>query len=544
MDHYYPKMKSVESVGDMIDVGIKISDEVREICEQLEIQVPENKDVTHVLQLKAWNECDYETKHSEEQFAFEVMDQEIVLYADAKRAASYGIKTIFDMAKEGILKKGRASDWPAIKRRGIIEGFYGKPWSLRQELDAIRLLWEQRMNTYIYSPKDDVYHREKWGELYPDGALGNLRQLLDQCDKYFIDFYYMLSPGLTMKYSSVEDFERLIAKYKQIYGLGVRHLGLLLDDIQEELIYPEDRDRYGSYGDAHNEICLKTYQALKDLDPEIQFTVCPTIYRGSPKQEYIVNMGRALPEDVSLFWTGAKTCAFDLSEGYSKEFIVHTGHKPFYWDNYPVNDAKMIVEMHLAPIANRDYGLAEHSDGIVANVMEYKEASMLSVISYGHFMWEPHAYDRERSFVLAAQTCLGKACLNAAQIFMNFCYVSCINHGHHVKYSYLLKGDYKANEEAIVRYTMYCLEELTFLKHKCENQEFVNEVTPWLDKSIEFCHILLDYLMKKNPESILKQRIDAYLCDELEVCKYEMQLIKHFLSGEKSCREKECLYER
>ena len=39
--------------------------------------------------------------------------------------------------------------------RGVIEGFYGAPWSHEQRLDLIDFLGERGMNTFVYSPKDD-----------------------------------------------------------------------------------------------------------------------------------------------------------------------------------------------------------------------------------------------------------------------------------------------------------------------------------------------------------------------------------------------------
>lgn len=530
MDNYYPKLKRIQELGECIHAVIRFSPRAQEMCERLGLSVEQAGSATHELSICPLKGYQGEEKHSEEQFALEVTDSEILVYADTDRAASYGIKTVLDMQRDGILKKGKAVDWPRFKRRGLIEGFYGKPWSLAQELDAIRELWENKMNTYIYSPKDDPYHRDKWAELYPEDQLFNLTALLAQCEKYYVDFYYMLAPGLTIKYTSEDDFTKLMEKYNQIYHLGVRHLGLLLDDIQEELTYPEDREKYATYADAHNDLCLKVYRTLKQMDTTLSFTVCPTIYRGSPAQDYIVNMGKALPEDVSIFWTGPKTCAFDLSAEHTTDFINHTGHKPLYWDNYPVNDAKMVVEMHLAPIANRDYELAELSDGIVSNTMEHKEASMLSVISFAHFMWEPNTYDKERSFAIAIRQCLGSEFISAAQILSEFCYVSCINHMHHIKYSYLFQGDIWGRREEILRYTGYCLEELTYLQNQCTNKGFLKEVGPWLEKSIRLCRIILDLFGEMASVEAIKQRLDAYLEDNLEVCKYEAGLLKQYLS--------------
>lgn len=530
MDHFYPRFKQLDNVGQHIEAVIELTPAAAKLCESLSLDVASQQigRATHALVLRPLD--DYQTVcHSREQFALDISNTQITVYADTDRAASYGIKAVLDMQRNQMLTTGRCTDWPAMERRGIIEGFYGPPWRLHQELDAIRQLWENRMNTYIYSPKDDVYHRERWNELYPKEHLTNLVRLQEECQKYQIDLYYMLAPGLSMTYSSEDDFASLITKYKQIYSLGIRQFGLLLDDIPEELTHESDRRMFGSYGEAHNYVCVKAYHALKAIDSSITFTVCPTIYRGSPSQEYITNMGRALPEDVSLFWTGPKTCSFDLSAAHTRDFIKHTGHRPLYWDNYPVNDAEMVMEMHLAPIANRDYELAELSNGIVANTMEHKEASMLSIITYAQFMWEPNRYDKEQSFVNAVEQCLGSAYCNAAQILMEFCYLSCIRHTYHIKLDRMLRCHTAFSREELVRYLEFCAQELLHLQRHCENQDFIHEVAPWLNKSLTFCTLVCDVLLSNTSTDVLRQRIDSYLRDEYEVCKHEANLLYDYL---------------
>ena len=65
---------------------------------------------------------------------------------------------------------------------GALEGFYGRPWRQDQRLQLFQWLedWEG-MNTYMYAPKDDLYHRSNWRELYPDNSLKELKELIQSC---------------------------------------------------------------------------------------------------------------------------------------------------------------------------------------------------------------------------------------------------------------------------------------------------------------------------------------------------------------------------
>lgn len=523
MRYVYPKLKKIDSRDGECLCKVKLSGDIERIAKQVGLDFGTHDTPTHTLTLEPLSAYG-ESVYSNEQFAAAITENTITLYADTERTASYALKRVYEMQKYGKIKMGKFRDWPSTPRRGIIEGFYGKPWSLEQEVDAIHNLWENGMNTYIYSPKDDEYHRAKWSELYPEDKLTNLLTLLHTCDKNYVDFYYMLAPGLSIKYSSESDFDLLMRKYRQIYDLGVRHLGLLLDDIPKELIHDEDKEKYTDYCEAHIELCLKAYNALKEIDPTVSFTICPTVYRGDTAQDYIVRMGKAMPEDVSIFWTGPAVCSFDLTENHTAAFLKNTGHRPLYWDNYPVNDYTMLHEMHIEPIRFRDYGLAKLSDGVIANVMEYMEASMLSVITYAHFLWEPNAYDQNRSYSEAIEQRLGTSSVIGAQIFMEFCYKSYISYHYNEKFSRLLLMK-ETPCDILTEYARYCKLELVRLRDNCENRAFVKEVGRWLDKAILFCDIVCGFCDKNKDRAKLREELEAYLADPTEICRFEAELM-------------------
>src|SRR5262249_38327327 len=59
--------------------------------------------------------------------------------------------------------------------RGVIEGYYGRPWPADARREVIRFLGAHGMNAFVYGPKNDPYHRDRWREPYPDDALRDLR---------------------------------------------------------------------------------------------------------------------------------------------------------------------------------------------------------------------------------------------------------------------------------------------------------------------------------------------------------------------------------
>ena len=130
------------------------------------------------------------------------------------------------------------------------------------------------MNTVYHAPKDDLYHRDKWRKKYPDDELAKLKELVDQAAEYYMDFCWCIAPGLSMKYSDDAEFDVLIKKSKQLYSIGIRCFGLLLDDIDYELAFDEDKAAFGETVNAHINLINRYYSVLKELDSSIHLTVC------------------------------------------------------------------------------------------------------------------------------------------------------------------------------------------------------------------------------------------------------------------------------
>ena len=49
---------------------------------------------------------------------------------------------------------------------GVIEGFYGAPWSRADRFTLFEWMANWGLNTYMYAPKDDLKHRAVWRQPY------------------------------------------------------------------------------------------------------------------------------------------------------------------------------------------------------------------------------------------------------------------------------------------------------------------------------------------------------------------------------------------
>ncbi len=135
--------------------------------------------------------------------------------------------------------------------RGVIEGFYGNPYTHEQRLELVDFIADRGLNTFVYGPKDDPLTRTRWHDPYDGEALERLAELVGRCNQRDVQLMYCVSPGLSMCYSSPDDMDALVAKLASVAGLGVRAFGLLLDDIPMDLQHAADRAAFGDLVEAH-----------------------------------------------------------------------------------------------------------------------------------------------------------------------------------------------------------------------------------------------------------------------------------------------------
>ena len=97
---------------------------------------------------------------------------------------------------------------PAFAIRGVVEGFYGTPWTHEDRLDMIRFIGERGMNRFVYSPKDDPFLRRDWALPHDPAALADLAELATAAAPVGVELVYCLSPGLSIRYSDPDDAGR------------------------------------------------------------------------------------------------------------------------------------------------------------------------------------------------------------------------------------------------------------------------------------------------------------------------------------------------
>ncbi len=296
---------------------------------------------------------------------------------------------------------------PGFTSKGVIEGFYGPPWSYQDRLDLLRFMGRVGLNTYFYAPKDDPYHRERWRDPYPPEQIAQLAQIVRVGAEAGVNVWFAISPGLTMTYASDSDYAALLAKLDAVKAIGIHDVGLFLDDVPETLRHPEDRARFPDLAAAHAYL-IKRLKA--DLDARgMGLVVAQTTYTdvfGS--KDYLKELGAALPPAIPLIWTGIDVRSFDMTVPQSQAWSAMIHRKPLVWDNYPVNDFSR-WRLYLGPLRGRGPDLVSAVDGYVSNPMNEAHASMLPLWTIADYLRDPTHYDPDRSEARALTALYGTA---------------------------------------------------------------------------------------------------------------------------------------
>lgn len=452
--------------GDCVELAQRVAGSLGIKCKEgysVEIKITNSRKTTFIETL---------SRLTDEKYYITASKDNALIEASSEKGVFRAVNTLCKLLLKGELKEGTAEDYPVFETRGYIEGFYGPTWAEDKRFSVMQLMAENGMNTYYYAPKDDIYHRQKWRELYPEKELAHLKQLVDFAGENYFDFYWCVGPGLSYKYTSAEDFDLLINKIKSIYALGVKGIGLLLDDIPWDFQYEEDEDAFDTIVDAHIDLVNKTYKALKDIDSSIKLTVCPTQYSGDENNYYVTKFGKGIPADVSMFWTGQEICSRVLTVRESRELFRTTDHKPLFWDNYPVNDCEMFQEMHMGALIGRDRDLYTACEGLISNVMEYAECSKIPLMTIADYLWNPKKYNPERSLQNAHRRILGEKA-DLFRYFADHLGVSCLS-----KYS-----------SALMSVT---LSHINFLNSNGKQAEALKELSDYNAKMRECYNMLCD----------------------------------------------------
>lgn len=313
----------------------------------------------------------------------------IVIAGNDGRGTFYAVQSLKQILAQPEVHSVTIQDWPDILERGVVEGFYGNNWSQTDRIRQFEFYGANKMNVYIYGPKDDPYHRNNWRQNYPTAEANKMKELVQKANENKVKFVWAIHPGLDIKWNKTDSMN-VVKKLEAMYGLGVRSFAVFFDDIFGE----------GTSGIKQaqllNYVTDEFVKKHDDVDPLI---MCPTEYNrswSSDNSQYLRDLKNTLYPEVRVMWTGNSVVDF-INKSDVTWINQRIGRKAYIWLNYPVTDY-CIRHLLMGPTFGDDLTIANDLSGYTSNPMEYAEASMLSLYSIADYTWHMKTYDSNASW--------------------------------------------------------------------------------------------------------------------------------------------------
>ena len=317
----------------------------------------------------------------------------------------YGVQTFAQIMQQNEVLSVNIKDYPDTPLRGVIEGFYGNPWSTEDRKAQFDFYGQNKMNIYVYGPKDDPYHRSQWRESYPEEQGKEIAELAQYARENKVDFMWAVHPGEDIQWNET-DSKNVVKKFENMYDLGIRSFALFFDDIT------------GSGTSAEKQAELLNYVTdnfVKKHDDVAPLALCPTQYsRGQASGDYLTTLGTTLYPDIRIMWTG--NAVVDMINTSDVTWIQQQiNRKAFIWWNYPVNDYCQ-SRLLMGKTYGNDDNINTYISAFCSNPMEYAEASKISLYSVADYTWNMKAYNSIDSWHRAINSLLPD-CYDAFRIF-------------------------------------------------------------------------------------------------------------------------------
>jgi hypothetical protein len=288
---------------------------------------------------------------------------------------------------------------------GLIEGFYGRPWTAAARAETIAFLQPHGYGLYLYAPKADPYLRRRWREPFPVADAEGLAALSAHCRGLGVRFGVGLSPYEI--YRSFDDADRadLARKLAELDALGVSDLAILFDDMRGDL--PDL---------AQAQIAIMDWIGARTGASRLIF--CPTYYSDDPlldrafgrrPEGYLETLGAGLDPAIGVFWTGEEVCSRAFGVRHLERVSEQLRRSPVLWDNYPVNDGPVMSQaLHLRGFTGRPAAMASKTAAHIVNPASQAVLSRIPALTLAESYAEAEAYDYGAAFARAARAVLGE----------------------------------------------------------------------------------------------------------------------------------------
>jgi len=462
---------------------------------------------------------------------------QVVILGEHTDAVFHGLASLEQMLDQGTsdMPCVLIEDYADIKYRGVIEGYYGVPYSAEVTKDLFRFMARYKMNTYMYGAKSDEYHSRYWSDPYPTeiteeqrriGFLTQdmMREITDVAHATKVNFIWAIHPGRAFaKADSEEVLGKIMNKFESMHSLGVREFGVFVDDVG----VPTEVEEM--------EICARNIDELqKRIDARWNTPNTPVAERVNPlhyvPQLYCYSWGTAqtvkdffgslskTDPKINIYITGYKVWSVPCNEdiAHVKQYL---GRNVSWWWNYPCNDedfTKLFVmdmytnfrdESHIDNLETLENNLTG-TNSLIINPMQQGALSKIPLFSVADYTWNTSEFNNTKSWEASLPAVVGKeraAALRKAAPYLRYFDTDALRYLFERYKLSIRRG--KPSHEALLRelreVNAACVE-LKKMKDSDNESDrlFYGDVRPWLLKLEAMTGEAIALFEGKNPPVI------------------------------------------
>ncbi|MDM8269137.1 beta-N-acetylglucosaminidase domain-containing protein [Barnesiella viscericola] len=336
---------------------------------------------------------------------------DIVVLGNSEGSEYYAFATleqIFEQAGGNSIRQITFEDYSHTQYRGIVEGFYGHPYSVESRLSLFEFCKRFKLNVFVYGPKSDPYHLGNWRDDYPTSLTeqqrffgmitqDDLRTITQAAKACHVDFIWAAHPGLQngISFSSQslmdQGIDALMTKFEHLYNLGVRGFGVFIDDMT-----------YTPSGSMQAYLADQTQKKLRERfttdDPDDQIAplfFVPTAYALNYSSSYTLRDLKNVDSEVVIAFTGYD-CFSNVRASSINDMASRVGRNPVMWWNNPVNDdhdERIYMREMTTHWTIENSGAINTLNGLILNPMSQAQASKVALFGAADYSWNPNTFD-------------------------------------------------------------------------------------------------------------------------------------------------------
>lgn len=464
----------------------------------------------------------------------------VMILGEHTDATFYGLASLEQILDNGTqkLQNVRIDDYADIQYRGIIEGFYGVPYSEEVKKDLFRFMARYKMNSYMYGAKSDPYHSHKWGEPYPEEItpeqkeigyltqemLSNIVEVSHQCK---VNFIWAIHPGQAFTdVHNNEVIDQIMEKFELMYDLGVRQFGLFVDDVgvpTDEPTLKLNAERLKEVQTLVEEKWNRTYNSPADTVKPVNFVPQLYAYSWEPAEtrELFYGALSETPEHTVVYITGANIWSVPNSHDLSV-IKQDLGRNVAWWWNYPCNDndmTKLFVrdtytnfkdEKWIADDATLPGNLSGAS-ALISNPMQQGEASKIALFGVADYAWNHGGFDNISNYNAAVEAVVGVDRAEAFAYLSQYLTYFDSEPLASMTEQYKKDGDSKALKAEMRKILDSCniLEDMRLSQSESDSL-FYADIRPWINKLSDMAFLttlILDEIDQPAADEVIRAKL-------------------------------------